>query len=238
MNENDEKSGRPSDEQSNEGGQRGGVIDPAALTFEQRVRHFEAGYANSQAVVRFLDQKAAAVIGVVPIVLGALAAFANWSNDTFKWSGAAAALPFWAKFVLLGILLIAGAVLLYFSWRALAAAFAAISPQNIGKSLPSLLFPFGAAGAAAESLRERVQIYVKGGSTDDVVECYRRQMIRMGEIVAQKMQHTQDAVSHLKGLFVSAAAVLLLIYAGAAVGSLARLATAPDGITPPAATAR
>ena len=42
------------------------------LKFEQVVQHFAAGYENSQSVVRFLETKAAAVLGGVPVILGGL----------------------------------------------------------------------------------------------------------------------------------------------------------------------
>lgn len=179
MSEADEKNSR---DQANPGADK--------LNHPECVSHLKAGYDNSQAVVRFLDTKASAVIGVIPIVIGILTALVGMIKEWGAWQSglhAEGACLLVACLVITGlcaISLIATAVL------AISAGFCAISPRDTGTTKPSVVFPFEKSYVDSppdHSYAARVTHFVEGANNHDLLEDYKRQLVRMSRIVQQKI---------------------------------------------------
>ena len=192
-------------------GQQGG------LSFDQRVQHFAAGYENAQAVVRFLDTKASAVIGSVPLILALLSGLFAWLEDhrdnqsILDCAGAIVSVALWSVIAVAVVWLLVESVLAVFS------AFRAINPQKPHESRPSLLFPYaddptsGNVEGHDSNYDARLAYFVDGVCQADVLEDYRRQHSRMAEIIARKIEHLSVAVSSVKRLFLAAFILAVLI---------------------------
>lgn len=188
------------------------------LRFDERVQHFAAGYNNSQSVVRFLDTKASAVIGTIPVILALLAGFASWLERWWNFGAMIDAVGGCIVVLISGLFLAVAGILLYYAVVAVVSAFAAIAPQDIGDTRPSLLFPFASSSQPAQPhepagnpFEARAELFVRGATREDALEDYRRQVVRMGQILKRKIRHVNDAVDYLKRLFVSAFALVLLL---------------------------
>jgi hypothetical protein len=184
------------------------------LSFHERVEHLKSGYDNSQAVVRFLDAKASAVIAAIPVVIAALAALFSIIKEWVRWKEAFAstgATWLWTVAVLCGV---AGAILLVVAVLAITAAFSAIKPRDPGTAKPSMLFPFAATyqlPTPDDSFASRMLFFKTNADRSHVLEDYERQMVRMSEIVATKLACVNQSVEYLKAFFVVAAALLALL---------------------------
>jgi hypothetical protein len=94
--------------------------------------HLKAGYDNSQAVVRFLDTKASAVVGAVPIVVGALAALMNVVKDWGMVSAAMESPYSWVMWLIIGVTLHAFATLLaLWTYPRMVGAAAPARPEGV-----------------------------------------------------------------------------------------------------------
>ncbi len=158
--------------------------------------HFSAGYNNSQSVVRFLDTKAAAVLGAVPVLLGILAAIFTWLEDFSEWHRVITLDGLWLGIACGGSLLVIVATLFIFAWLTVKAAFNAILPRDTSEALPSLIFPFEAPG-----FESRVSVFTDEPAQSDAIEDYRRQVLRMSQIVPKKFFWVNCAIRRLKGMF-------------------------------------
>lgn len=184
-----------------------GEANPAAegrtkLSHEGTVEHLKSGYENSQSVVRFLDTKAAAIIGGVPVLLGIVAALLNWLNsnlisDHFESTKNAGVIAIF--FLVLSALL-----LILIASKAIYEAFSAVTPRNTGESEPSVIFPFNTPG-----FETRLETFTtKSAKECDVIEDYKRQIIRMGEIVEEKIKHTSNAIRFTRYLLIASASIV------------------------------
>ena len=173
----------------------------SSLSFEQTLSHLAAGYENSQNVVRFLDTKAAAVVGGVPVFLGVCAAVFKWVHEAgFIEIGANAGGLQWI-FVGTSFLILALALI------SLRAAFRALLPRDPGTTEPSVVFPYN-----SEKFMHRIGVFVNGATKSDVIEDYRRQITRMSEIVEIKLVHVKCSIRFVKHLL-----TVVLISGGALV---------------------
>jgi hypothetical protein len=216
MSENDAKEPTGHDEASS-----------TSLEFDQRVAHLKAGYDNSQSVVRFLDTKASAVIATIPVVIAVLTALFGVVKDWGQWKDAFASRHSCVLWTALITTALVAAALLLSAVFAIVSAFKAITPRDTGIAKPSVLFPFEKNYAAAwpdNSFASRVAFFKGEAKRLDVLEDYERQIIRMGEITAQKLGCVDDAVKHLKRFFVTA--VILLGFVCATTLMAAALASA------------
>lgn len=189
------------------------------LSHENRVKHLAAGYSNSQSVVRFLDTKATAVVGIVPIILGALAGITSWILGDADWLNymwdAEWSNCYWVVHVLLvvGTLLLCIVTAVGAVWKAMHA----LSPRDNGKARPSILFPYipyrkhsdGVGGT--HPFLQRVDLFVSEVSQKDELDDYRSQLIRMGEIVAEKHSAVQHSICWLSRLLVGALTYCVLL---------------------------
>ncbi|MBE02058.1 MAG: hypothetical protein CL958_03045 [Euryarchaeota archaeon] len=185
-----------------------GADGPGAnsLDFESRVGHLRAGYENSQAAVRFLDTKAAAVVGGIPVILGIFTTVFKWALD------AELGASIFSCVVGLVISVIFSLTMLLLAWLSLHSAFQALSPRNTGEAQPSVLFPYRSSGFG-----QRLSFFTDGKASEEtVVEDYHRQITRMSEIVEAKMDRVKSAIRYLQCLLcvgISAVAVLALVAA-------------------------
>lgn len=163
------------------------------IGFEHQVAHLSASYSNSQAFVRFADAKAGAVIGGVPVFIGMLAGVFAWMCDTFELDTVIRQNPSWPPAVVVTALLIYTFVLVILGWNAISAAFNAIRPRCSDDA--SILFPFESPEFAA-----RLNKFITDGDESEILEDYRRQLARMGQIARHKHESLNRAFTCLKGL--------------------------------------
>lgn len=205
-----------------------------SLKFEERVAHLKTGYDNSQSVVRFLDTKASAVIGAIPIVIAALTGLFGAVKDLGRWEQAFKSdygMVLWAAALLT---IAVSVVLLVFAVLAIVAAFSAITPRNTGEAKPSVIFPFESSfefPTPDQSFAARVKHFKEKATQNDALEDYERQIVRMSEIVRQKLTCVNTAVKELKVFFIFAVILLGLlcgttVLAGVLASQVASNATA------------
>lgn len=184
-----------------------GEANPAAegrtkLSHEGTVEHLKSGYENSQSVVRFLDTKAAAIIGGVPVLLGIVAALLNWLNSNLIIDQFAPAQN--AGQATTVFLVISALLLIFIASRAIFEAFSAVTPRNIGNFEPSVIFPFNSSGFGT-----RLETFTTSSATElDVVLDYKCQILRMGEIVEEKIKHTSNAIRFTRYLLIASASIV------------------------------
>lgn len=170
------------------------IVDdkPEDLSFEDQIMHLDRGYSNSQSVVRFLDTKAAAVIGAIPILI----TVAGLSFTFLKSTGYAAKITcvYGDCFPLLLCVVAAYFIILYV-WKMIGSAFSAISPRDTDGAAPSVLFPF-----PHDDFAHRVNLFCTKPSQKDALEDYKRQLNQMGNLVGVKLEKTQLAIQYLKKL--------------------------------------
>lgn len=192
-----------------------------ALSHDRRVHHLAAGYHNSQSVVRFLDTKATAIVGIVPVVLGALAGISSWLIGEAAWIRMPSSIEWlqciWkilASLILISLLLCLGTAISAV-WQALHA----LLPRNTGSAPPSILFPYkprnkrSSQQGTRHPFSQRLGIFVHGGSEQDELDDYGTQLDRMGEIVAEKLTAVQGAIRWLRHLLISAIIYIALLAA-------------------------
>lgn len=183
-----------------------------ALSFEKTVAHLSAGYENSQAVVRFLDTKAAAVIGGVPVMLGILAAVFNWAYDAGLGEiGAGSPIH---RCITVAVAVAAALGILCLAWCAINAAFKALIPRDTGTAEASVVFPFKSADFSA-----RLALFLTHATESHVIEDYTRQIDRMSEIVATKLRCVARSIRFVRYLLAAAlTSVAVMVIAVAAGG--------------------
>ena len=179
--------------------------DVELLDHERRVAHFRAGYENSQAVVRFLDTKATAAVGIVPVTLAAVSGVAKWIVSEGKWVGESGASHLWIIIATVALALI-GMAFVALAIRTLWCAFGALLPKAPGGTQPSLLFPY-----QAPEFVDRVELFMRGGAHQDEVEDYRRQVVRMGQIAKAKLIAVQNAFKVLRWLLIVGVAFIMML---------------------------
>lgn len=189
---------------------------PEAMEYADRVAHLKAGYDNSQSVVRFLDTKASAVIAVIPVIIVALTALFGVVKDWARWERAFTSEHACTLWIMLTVTAIVAVALLVTAISAIVSAFRAITPRDTGTVKPSILFPFAKAyeyPPPDDSFASRVAFFKDSAKRPDVLEDYERQLVRMSQIVSQKLIYVNDAVKYLKRFFVAAACLLGLVVA-------------------------
>ncbi len=205
------------------------------LEFKERIDHFAAGYNNSQAVVRFLDTKASAVIGVIPIVIAALSALFGLFKDWGRWEAAFKSDYHWWLCLFVVSVFLSSLAMLYQAVRAIVAAFDVISPRKTGSAKPSVIFPISMKCDLAspdDSFVSRAQHFVSEATRRDALVDYRRQVVRMSEIVDEKMACLKTAIQHLKRFFVFALVLLSLVCVTVSIGAVIGTPKAANGATP------
>jgi len=187
------------------------------LNFDEQIAHFAAGYANSQAVVRFLDTKAAAVIGIVPVVLGVVAAVSNWLQDFLQWKILIGLLGQCGATVFVFMSLGASVTVLVLACLCIAGAFKAISPRATEDAAHSVLFPFNTERhkkapkpKGSNDFKSHVILFAGRPARSDAIEDYQNQIVRMSDIVADKFHYLNRALGHLMHLFVVSFLAILL----------------------------
>lgn len=181
---------------------RDAVDKDVLLTFEEQISHLDAGYRNSQSVVRFLDTKAAATIGAVPVLLGMLSAVFAWLHDEDHWGALLDEIGVCVP-LMLGVAIVS--VLIVFAFMTVRAAFDVIAPRDAGNGTASVLFP-----QKSPEFESRLASLADLPSQRDVIEDYRRQITRMSGIVSTKMKYARQSMCYLKGLF--GALVVAFVY--------------------------
>lgn len=176
------------------------------LSFDEKIKHFGEGYANSQATVRFLDTKAAVAIGVVPVLLGILAAVFDWTKEFWNWPGVVEITSPVVPIVAYIVFAVIAIALMVVAALCVMSAFNAILPRDTGNTGPSILFPLHSTEYAS-----RVDHFVNVPTVADAIEDYQRQLVRMSEIVLMKMENVNRSIKHLKHLFFVAAIALCLM---------------------------
>lgn len=168
------------------------------LSSDQINAHLSASYNNSQSTVRFLDTKAAAIIGCVPVLLGIIAALFNWLKNHYIHGKVECTTS--QDITVLLYLGVSALVLIYISSRAVHEAFSALTPRDTGNAEPSVLFPFNGPG-----FKSRLELFTHNSATEtDICYDYHRQILRMGEIVEQKIKHTSRAIRRTQHLLIAA----------------------------------
>ena len=177
-----------------------------SLDFSSRVDHLRAGYENSQATVRFLDTKAAAVVGGTPVILGIFAAVFRWAFDAELGTSISSCV------VGLLVAVILSFAMLLMAWLSLRSAFHALIPRSTGNAQPSVLFPYKSI-----EFGPRLSEFTEGDASEEsLLEDYRRQITKMSEIVEAKLVSVRSSVRYLQCLLcvgISAVAVLVLVAA-------------------------
>lgn len=197
--------------------------EPRPLEYDEVIAHLAAGYANSQSVVRFLDTKAAAVVGVVPILLAILAAVFKWLQDSIDWQTTFETMwpcPAWVLGVAFFVLAL---LLLTFAWLSVKSAFNAILPRPPGKTKASVLFPYD-----SPDFGDRIDLFVGKPTQSDAFEDYKRQITRMSQITAIKVKHLDCAISWLKWMvFVAATSLGVMVVLSAVMAAINAMTHAP-----------
>lgn len=196
----------------------------AQMSFDEQVAHLSAGYANSQSVVRFLDTKAVAVLGVVPVVLGVLGAFFKWQLDVVPIIQMREEIGLCASIIACALILGLSIVLLALAWQTVHCVFGAILPRTPGDAKPSILFPYRAAG-----FEERLSQFLASPTQQDALDDYHRQLNRMGVIVAIKIERVSQAIRNLKCLFLFSAIAMILMIMIVVINSVVSLSNALPG---------
>jgi hypothetical protein len=206
-----------------------GPGDAAQLSYEERVQHFTAGYDNSQSIARFLDAKASAVIGIIPVVLGLSIGVLNWLGPLLGYQDYKDVIGMGLPIFIWPLCVATFAWLGFEAFTAVRSAFNAISPR-VKIAPPSVLFPYRYEGEDADdtieerdtSYRSRVRYFTRDAKQSDAIEDHRRQLVQMSMIVRAKIDDVKSAVTHLKRTLLAASVFvgLLLVYSG--VVALAR----------------
>ena len=203
---------------SNQSKESSGAGTQICMSFEERIVHLSTGYENSQSLVRFLDTKAIAVLGVVPIVLGVLGALFKWQHEMVSLDQLCNVVGLTMTVMILIVMLLLALFLLFLSCRTVHCVFSAVNPRGQGKAKPAVLFP-----AQGKEFLARLKLFTELPIQNDAIEDYERQLSRMGEIVAVKFQKVGEAIRCLMHLFIwagIAVAVMLMLVVGVSVCSL------------------
>lgn len=212
-----------SDQRKNDGNES----PQSEMSYGEQVDHLAAGYANSQSVVRFLDTKAAAVLGVVPVVLGVLGALFKWQLDVVPIMRLRASIGLSVSVCVCLVMLGLSIVLLVFAWRTVYCVFGAILPRTPGDTKPSILFPYHDT-----EFGERLSHFLTSPTQKDALEDYQRQLTRMSMIVAIKIERVEQAIGNLKRLFLWGAITIIfmvIVVAGDSIVSLVGNASCVSG---------
>jgi len=197
------------------------------LSFNDTVEHLSAGYANSQATVRFLDTKASAVVGIVPVVMGLLFVAVRWltgltptTTATEIFGVRVVVIWFVASGFVVVAMLVAGAM-------ALAGAFKCLIPRKPRDSKSSVLFPHRVSDTTegADTMADRIRLFTGQPEKRDLLDDYEWQLDRMATIVGQKMSAVQSAVRCIRSFLVLAAVVAGFILAYGAATATNHLAS-------------
>lgn len=199
------------------------------LSYDEQVAHLSAGYANSQSVVRFLDTKAVAVLGVVPVVLGVLGALFKWQLDVVPVIQLRSDIGLCASIIACTLMLGLSIVLLALAWKTVQCVFGAVLPRTPGDAKPSILFPY-----RGTDFGDRLSQFLASPSQQDALEDYHRQLNRMGVIVAIKIEHVNQAIRNLKYLFLFSAIAMILMIIIIVINSVVSLSILPPGAGLPA----
>ncbi len=187
------------------------------LDFYETVEHFQKGYENAQATTRFMDTKASAVIAVVPVIIAALIQSFAWFKGWVYWSQTVDVVGAWVPSIIWFYILIYGVWIVFSVWMTLTNAFCALLPRDTGDSGSSILFPFNLnvfvrSKKNVNDMAARINLFVEGATRADVHSDYKRQLLRMSDIVAIKMSCVQRSVRHLQLLLkLSLIFVVLLV---------------------------
>ncbi len=206
------------------------------LDYKQRVEHFAKGYDNAQSVVRFLDTKASAVIAAIPLLVGAVSGLFAIMKEWVRWDKAFAADYAWLLLFTFAAVIV---FIIRFALKSLGAAkaaFDALTPQKPLDAKPSVIFPFEQTyqyEGHDRTFADRAK-FMRSITADacDALDDWERQTIRMSEIVKRKINFVNDAICELKGAFVSA--IWLVVVLAIMLISAAGLALTAPATTPPA----
>lgn len=216
--------------------------DAEPLQFKERIEHFAVGYNNSQAVVRFLDTKASAVVASVPVVIGALSALFALIKDWARWDKAFASHHAWMIWIALPIVGYFALALLRKAIAAVNAAFDAITPRKPLDAKPSVIFPYAQSyeqAGADQSFVSRAHFLRSGAKKSDALDDWERQTVRMSQLVKEKLDCVNLSVRELKLFFVEALrllaaliAITVLCAGVAATGQPTTTPTDPSSVLP------
>jgi hypothetical protein len=194
-----------------------GATNPSTtLEYADRVAHLKTGYDNSQAVVRFLDTKATAAIGAIPLVIAALTGLFGLVKDWARWERAFQSPHVCLLWMLVTFCLVAAIFGIVFAVRTVWFAFEAISPRDTGSSNPSVLFPYDVKGFDTRVAYFKQDTALKA----EVYEDYEQQINQMGRITKAKLSGVQKAIGQLRYFFIASLILLILFIATAGLATL------------------
>ncbi len=176
------------------------------LDFSELRDHLATGYDNSQSTVRFLDTKAAAVVGFVPLAAAITTSTAAKYVEGTAWEIAPLHSNAYLAWVFQFLLFIACCFTIWFAFQSVRSALRCLIPRGPGSASPSLLFPF-----RASDFIDRLEHFKQHPNHADIIEDYDRQLRRMSEIVSEKLTSMNRSVGMLQNMLVCAVIVFVLL---------------------------
>lgn len=171
------------------------------MKFSEKITHLDSGYKNSQEVARFLDQKASAVFAAISAVVTIDIAVMKSSLETLSKFECCSRMV-GVIFLLLPVVLIA-----FFVYKSIHGVFFTLTPRDVGKSNPAVLFPYipdsktrrnsKEMNQLAKDQEDRIDLFLIKPDEQDAIDDYGEQLKQMGQINFQKISHCQSAVSSL-----------------------------------------
>jgi uncharacterized membrane protein len=186
------------------------------LKYEQRITHLQTGESNSQSVARFIDSKAAVTVGVVPVLLGIIAAATNWIVQFECWQWIASGLGMCFTLPVAMLLVVVSLLLLIFSCQTIYYAFRAITPRTPSSTRRCVLFPYTRSGE--DDFEQQLELFLDEPCEKDVFEDYRRQLKNMSVIVERKIHYVDKSIANLQRLVYSSVVMLVLMLVAIAFG--------------------
>ena len=186
------------------------------IAFDRTLAHAQAGYANLQDIIKFVDAKTGVITGFVTLTLGAAVAALQWifdrqPGDTFCYAEITARTPLLA---LTAVALAAAGIA--FGVLALLNALNGLQARvKFDNSRLTLLFPV--FPAARIRVARRCVARLKGGlSSKEILEDYEAQLLQAGRILYDKAHYLGRATLFFKWqllLNCMAAATIVLVSA-------------------------
>jgi hypothetical protein len=171
-------------------------------SFDQKANalaHAKEGYMNAQAVIRFIDTKCSVVTGLVTLSLGIPWVVVRWlaeqkPGDLLNLQDITARSPFYCTVALALVVLGGGAGLL-----SLVNALNGLQARRpAAKGRVTILFPMYDKNKQGSAARRSISRLGRGLNTREILREYQRQLLRVGQILHEKIDHLRRAVRYFQ----------------------------------------